>query len=124
MEWVEWEPAMFSEAPKVSALTYDKDWTKRLFFSHSSQKIYCDLNRICELEDAIEEWYDQRYFHGRERFDLNFLKGVQDPYSLTKHKPIFQVKELRYAGVDGAIAKVVLQAVSPGVVDKKHLYGI
>ena len=27
-----------------------------------SAKIYCDLNRICELEDAVVEWYDQRYY--------------------------------------------------------------
>ena len=73
VEWIEWEPISFSEAPKVSALTYDKDWTKNLFFSHSSQKIYCDLNRICELEDAIVEWYEAKYYQRRELFDLTFL---------------------------------------------------
>ena len=62
VEWVEWEPISFSEAPNASALTYDKDWTKRLFFIHSSQKIYCDLNRMCMLEDAIVEWYEAKYY--------------------------------------------------------------
>ena len=124
VEWLEWEPATFQEAPNVSALTYDKDWTKRLFFSHSSQKIYCDLNRICELEDAIVEWYEAKYFQGKEKFDLNFIKGVQDPYAIKKKDPIFEIKGLQYAGVDGSICKAVLKAVQPGLVDKKNLYGI
>lgn len=98
----------------MSSLTYDKDWTKRLFFSHSSQKIYCDLNRICELEDAVSEWYDSKYYQGTERFDLSFLDGVSDPYAVNKHKPIFKVKDLQYAGVDGSICKAVLLAIAPG----------
>lgn len=84
VEWLAWERPTFSEAPNVSALTYDKDWTKRLFFSHSSQKIYCDLNRICELEDAIVEWYGAKYYQGRERFDLSFLQGKHEPYAVKK----------------------------------------
>ena len=36
VEWLEWEPPTFEKAPTVSALTYDKDWTRRIFFSHSS----------------------------------------------------------------------------------------
>ena len=126
VEWVEWEPVSFSEAPKVSALTYDKDWTKRLFFIHSSQKIYCDLNRICELEDAIVEWYEAKYYQRRELFDLTFLRGVADFYDNSDPgpQPIFEVKDLQYAGVDGSICKAVLEAVRPGFIDKRYFYGI
>jgi hypothetical protein len=28
----------------------------------NSQKIFCDLNRVCEVEDATSEWYDARYY--------------------------------------------------------------
>ena len=126
IEWVEWEPICFSEAPKASALTYDKDWTKRLFFSHSSQKIYCDLNRICELEDAIVEWYEAKYYQRRELFDLTFLKGVPDIFDpkIKSSQPIFEIQDLQYAGVDGSICKAVLKAVRPGYIDKKYFYGI
>jgi len=117
---------LFSEAPKTSALTYDKDWTKRLFFIHSSQKIYCDLNRICELEDAIVEWYEAKYYQRRELFDLTFLKGVPDDLESNPRQatPVLEIKDLQYAGVDGSICKAVLQAVRPGYIDKKHFYGI
>ena len=47
-----------------------------------------------------------------------------DPYAPTKHKPIFEIKDLQYAGVDGSICKAVLEAKHPGLVDGKHLYGI
>lgn len=46
-------------------LNYDKDWTKKTSFfriGDSSIKIYCDLNRICELEDAVVEWYEEAYY--------------------------------------------------------------
>ena len=62
VEWIEWEAPTFGAAPSVTTLTYDKDSTRYSLFSHSSQKIYCDLNRICELEDAIVEWYEAQYF--------------------------------------------------------------
>ena len=75
IEWIEWEAPLITEAPNISALTYDKDLIKSLFFTYSSQKIYCDLNRICELEDAIVEWYEERYFYRKEMFDLTFMEG-------------------------------------------------
>ena len=72
-----------------------------LSFIHSSQKIYCDLNRICELEDAIVEWYEAKYYLRRELFDLSFLRGVPDQTDFGgsargKDGPpsIFEVKDL------------------------------
>ena len=38
--------------------------------------------------------------------------------------PIFDIKDLQYAGVDGSICKAVLTAVRPGFIDKKYFYGI
>jgi hypothetical protein len=35
---------------------------RNLFSKYSSQKIFCDLNRICELEDATVEWYEEKYY--------------------------------------------------------------
>lgn len=58
VESVEWETPSLYQTPQASCLTYDRDKTKWLFFKHSSQKIYCDLNRICEVEDSAAEWYD------------------------------------------------------------------
>lgn len=47
-----------------------------LLFKNTSQKIFCDLNRICELEDVIVEWYKEEYYQRKEGlFDLSFLKG-------------------------------------------------
>jgi hypothetical protein len=46
-------------------LNYNKDWarkTKFFKFGDSSIKICCDLNRICELEDAVVEWYEEAYY--------------------------------------------------------------
>jgi hypothetical protein len=59
-----------------------------------SIKIYCDLNRICEVEDAVVEWYEEAYYQRKsEIYDLTFLKSI------------FDIKEVLYAGVDGAICK-------------------
>ena len=99
IESVEWEPPLLSASPKQTSITYDRDKVKWLFFKHSSQKIYCDLNRICEIEDSATEWYEAQYYLRKE--DLFYLGWVQ---------PYFQIKDLKYTGVDGGIAKCVLEA--------------
>ena len=124
IEWLEWEPVLITEAPNVSSLTYDKDLINSLFFKHSSQKIFCDLNRICELEDAIVEWYEEKYFMRKELFDLTFLQGDDLAHDVQKKNPIFVVKDLKYAGIDGSICKAVLTAARPGVIHQRFLYGI
>jgi len=72
---IEWEdPALF-DTPKVTTLTYNKNKSSAggTFFGDSTKKqqdktsklnldrslkIYCDLSRVCEVEDAVVEWYD------------------------------------------------------------------
>jgi len=84
------------------------------------------LNRICELEDAIVEWYEAKYYQRRELFDLTFLKGVPDQFDPKQRQQhaVFEIKDLQYAGVDGSICKAVLTATRPGYIDKKYFYGI
>ena len=63
-------------------------------FGNSSIKIFCDLNRICEIEDTVVEWYEEAYYQRKSGLiDLSFLKDN------------FAIKELHYAGVDGTICK-------------------
>jgi hypothetical protein len=39
------------------------------------RKIYCDMSRICELEDAVVEWYDSRYFQRPdELLNISYLE--------------------------------------------------
>jgi hypothetical protein len=42
-------------------MNYNKDWARKQAMDNS-MKIYCDLNRICELEDAVVEWYEEAYY--------------------------------------------------------------
>lgn len=69
---------MLTETPKLSVTNYNKDWAMKGFsfkFGDSSIKIYCDLNRICELEDAVVEWYEEAYYQRKtDHYDLNFLR--------------------------------------------------
>ena len=66
-----WDEPMYSETSKLSTLNYNKDVAKATFSSlfgtksagqNASIKIYCDLNRICEVEDAVVEWYEEAYY--------------------------------------------------------------
>ena len=95
---VQWEHPKFIPTPKLSSLSYDREGTKFKLFKHSSQKIYCDLNRLCEIEDSAAEWYEPQYYSLNPLFDLSFLK------------PVFTLVDLRYTGVDGSICKCHLRA--------------
>lgn len=68
------------------------------------------MNRICELEDAVVEWYEEAYYQRRsDLYDLNYLKEL------------FDIKKVEYAGVDGAICKVLMIARTEGIIDKNLL---
>lgn len=80
--------------------------------NNASVKIVCDLNRICEIEDAVVEWYEERWYDRRPReemYDLGWLKGC------------FTVEEVMYAGVDGIICKAKIRASRKGVIPKDKL---
>ena len=81
---------------------YNKDWARKNARDNSI-KIYCDLNRICELEDAVVEWYEEIYYQNKtDSIDLNYFKEY------------FELKHVLYAGVDGAICKVEMIAKKEG----------
>jgi hypothetical protein len=68
------------------------------------------LNRICELEDAVVEWYEEAYYQRRtELYNLEFLKDY------------FNIKKIEYAGVDGTICKVNMIAKHEGTIHKSKL---
>ena len=99
---IEWVDEDITVPSKETVLNYDKD-VKQRAAKDKSQKIYCDTSRICELEDAVVEWYDSRYFQRQnELLNIDFLKDL------------FVVKKYECAGIDGLICKVQLQAVREG----------
>lgn len=59
---IEWLDCSLTIPPKMNVINYDKDMGMQLAGNSKAQKIYCDMSRICELEDAVVEWYDSRYF--------------------------------------------------------------
>jgi hypothetical protein len=70
---LEWLDCALTTPPRHNVLSYDKDIGMRAS-DDKAQKIYCDMSRICELEDAVVEWYDSRYFQKREDvLDIGYL---------------------------------------------------
>ncbi len=67
-------------------------------------KVVCDLNRICEIEDSEDNWYDYQYFRGRELIPIN--KKI--------FSPMFNVKKILCAGLDILVTKIYLEAVKEG----------
>lgn len=58
---IQWLDCDITTPTKETVITYDKDVMMRAA-KDKVQKIYCDMSRICELEDAVVEWYDSKYF--------------------------------------------------------------
>jgi len=78
---IQWFPPMLSTPTSDNVLTYSLDGKQRAV-KDRVLKIYCDTNRVCELEDSVVEWYDSKYFQRQnELMDLSFFE------------PLFQVKE-------------------------------
>lgn len=99
IESFQWEEPELHKVPYENALTYNKDLmitakTDRV------QKNYADLNRICEIEDAIVEWYEPSYFQRFHKMSFNF----------DYLKKVFQIKKIEFAGFDQVTAKIHLVA--------------
>lgn len=58
---IEWFPPHLTKPSKETTLTYDKDKEQKAVEDRVI-KIFCDMSRICEVEDSVVEWYDSRYF--------------------------------------------------------------
>ena len=63
IEELRWDLPMLSDTPRLNSNNYNRDQARRSNVGpDSSLKLYCDLNRICELEDAVVEWYEAVYY--------------------------------------------------------------
>ena len=47
-----------SKTVEENALTYNRDVKRMLINDRGKNKVYCDINRVCEIEDASVEWLD------------------------------------------------------------------
>mmetsp|Transcript_41946 Transcript_41946/g.40257 ORF Transcript_41946/g.40257 Transcript_41946/m.40257 type:complete len:107 (-) Transcript_41946:384-704(-) len=54
----EWDPEEFLKiiANEKDVLTYNRDVKIMQRMGDRKTKVHCDINRICELEDAVPEW--------------------------------------------------------------------
>ena len=58
---IQWFPPSLTIPTSDNVLTYSNDGKQREVRDRVL-KIFCDTNRVCELEDSVVEWYDSRYF--------------------------------------------------------------
>jgi hypothetical protein len=58
---IKWLPPMLTLPSPETVLTYSNDGKTREV-KDRVLKIFCDTNRVCELEDSVVEWYDSKYF--------------------------------------------------------------
>lgn len=73
---IEWFQPILTNPTKDNVLTYNNDGKQREV-KDRVLKIFCDTNRVCELEDSVVEWYDNKYFERQsELIDLSFFKPL------------------------------------------------
>ena len=109
IESIEWEEPALYMMPSDNTLTYNRDY----FIGNISDrtlKIFCDLGRVCELEDSEVEWYENKYF------DKNFGEPsyCADIVEYKHLQKCFEIKNIMFSGVDIFVAKVYLIAKREG----------
>lgn len=73
LETIEWNNPQISTTPSANTLSYNKDMMD-ISIDDRAIKIYADINRVCELEDTVVEWYEQKYYENKsEILDFSFL---------------------------------------------------
>ena len=70
---IQWFPPLLTQPTVDNVLTYSNDGKQRAVRDRVL-KIFCDTNRVCELEDSVVEWYEGKYFQRQhELIDLSFF---------------------------------------------------
>jgi len=88
---IEWQLPEVMVTPDKNTLTYNKDMLTIQKIDRAV-KIYADINRVCELEDSVVEWYNERYYENKnEIIDFSFLKEM------------FTITQIDYSGVDNPV---------------------
>lgn len=76
VESIVWSEPEIYETPSINTLTYNKDMVN-VATADRAIKIYADINRVCELEDTVVEWYDEKYYENKsEILNFDFLKDM------------------------------------------------
>lgn len=88
---IEWQQPEIIPSPDTNTLSYNKDMLIIPKIDWAV-KIYADINRVCELEDSVVEWYNERYYENKnEIIDFTFMKDM------------FWVLQVDYSGVDNPV---------------------
>ena len=77
------------------------------------RKYFADLERVCEVEDTVVEWFDYEYLQNKAH-----LKRVLD---IDKFKLQFNVKAVEVGGIDFSVWRVTLIAKVPFCYKYKEL---
>jgi len=105
---IEWHPPEILETPTINTLTYNKDMMN-IPTDDRAIKIYADLSRVCELEDTVVEWYEQKYYEYKQDIvDFSFLELL------------FEIVSVEYSGVDNKVIRLTTRAKNPGYLSKDY----
>ena len=108
---VEWFAPKLSQPSEFTGLTYSKN----MYLGGAAHrdmivKIQCDLSRVCEVEDQINEWYDH------ETYSLKILQPGQEAPSidLWQLQTYFEVLRFESTQSDGFHFRLHLRAKKEG----------
>jgi len=84
------------------------------------QKYFADLNRVCDVEDTVGEWFQKQYY---ERICTDSLKDhirrqIDDFLLLLQGQ--FKIDEVEVGGIDFSVWKIYLKAkLNPPIKDTR-----
>jgi predicted nucleotidyltransferase len=108
VDTIVWNNPEIYETPTINTLTYNKDMMN-IATNDRAIKIYADINRVCELEDTVVEWYEQKYYENKsEIIDFSFLLDL------------FEVNSIEYSGVDNKVVRIQAKAKHIGNLDSNY----
>lgn len=98
-----WHQVQFTTLPKETPLTYDRNLKILKKADRGSSKVYCNTNRICEIEDAVVEW-----------LEINKRQQPMKQIDIGRYEKYFQVLEVRFNDLDHHYSRIILKAKRAG----------
>ena len=80
-----------------------------LINDRGKSKVYCDINRVCDIEDASVEWLE---------ITERQIPTIEIPFK--KFTLRFRVVNVQFNELDQHYSKIVLECMSRGVANKEQ----
>ena len=109
---IQWKPIVFEVIPEQEDIRNYNRYKNLTPHRDKRQKYFADLNRVCEVEDTVIEWFNKDVSNDICQTSLTDHLSRQVDEFLNQLREQFKITLVEVGGIDFSVWKIYLQALA------------